>query len=407
MTEPVLVYNLQSDSYNINKMMNDEEYKKSFDHELKFIDKYDGNLILIKYNKEKLNEENYNTLGRFRSLIYDKSEQKIISFLPPKSEPINNDYFENDKDYLLEEFFEGTMISLFWYNIIDDWEISTRSNIGAKCSFKPNGKTFRTLFLDVLNEMNIELDDFDKNFCYTFVIQHNENRIVNPIKNNRVILIDMFKCGDKDHKIYKWKRENFYKMISNVVKCPVILPEQWSLNYEFMIKNLTNAPYHFMGYVYHNGKERIKFRNESYEYVRHLKGNNPKIQYRYYNLRGNNLVKEYLKYYPEHKKEFSDFRNELHKYTKNLFQCYVNCYIRKEKPLKEYDYKFKTHMYYLHEKYKSELKNQGFHINMNEVIKYINSLEPPRLMHVINSDLRNSNMEMDKIDIKKQISQSE
>ncbi len=97
-----------------------------------------------------------------------------------------------------------------------------------------------------------------------------------------------------------------------------------------------------MGYVYHNNEERIKLRNENYEYVRHLKGNNPKIQYRYYNLRNNNLVKDYLKFFPEDKKEFSDFRNKLHKYTRQLFQCYISCYIKKEKPLKEYDYKFKT-----------------------------------------------------------------
>ena len=405
MSEPVLFYNLQSDVYNIDKMMNDEQYKKSFEHELKFIDNYDSNLILIKYNKEKLNEENYNTLGRFRSLIYDKQEKKIISYFPPKSK-MNNDDLKKDNQYKFEEFFEGTMISLFWYSIIDDWEITTRSNIGAKCSFKPHGKTFRTLFLDTLNKMNIDLDDFDKDYCYTFVLQHNENRIVNPIKNNRVVLVDMFKCG-VDNKVYKWDRENFLKMVPIIIKNKVPVPEQWSLEYNFMINNLTNAPYHFMGYVSHDGLERRKFRNENYEYVRHLKGNNPKIQYRYYNLRTNNLVKEYLKYYPEHKKEFSDFRNKLHKYTRQLFQCYVSCYIKKDKPLKEYDYKYKTHMYYLHEKYKNELKSNGFHINMKEVIKYINNLEPPRLMHVINSDLRHSEMEMEKIDLKKKLAVSQ
>ena len=31
--------------------------------------------------------------------------------------------------------------------------------------------------------------------------------------------------------------------------------------------------------------ERLKIRNKNYEYVRHLKGNTPKIQYQYYSLR--------------------------------------------------------------------------------------------------------------------------
>jgi hypothetical protein len=404
MIEPALQYHLQTDAYNVKKMMENDEYKKSFEHELKFIDNYDSNLILIKYQKEKLNDNNYNTLGRFRSLIYDKQQQKVISYFPPKS--TKNILMNYDSEYDFEEFFEGTMISLFWYDIIDDWEITTRSNIGAKCSFKPDGTTFRTLFLETLNNMNIELSDFDKDLCYTFVLQHNKNRIVTPIKNNRVILVDMFKCG-VDNTIYKWKREDFYKMVPIVIKNKMTVPDRWKLEYKFVLNNLDKAPYQFMGYVHHNNGERIKFRNDSYEYVRHLKGNNPKIQYRYYHLRNNNLVKDYLKFFPEHKKEFSDFRNKLHKYTRQLFQCYISCYIKKEKPLKEYDYKFKTHMYYLHEKYKNELKTKGFHINMNEVINYINSLEPPRLMHVINSDLRHSKIEMDKIDIEKKLSTSE
>ena len=404
MIQPALQYHLQTDAYNVKKMMEDDEYKKSFEHELKFIDNYDSNLILIKYQKEKLNDNNYNTLGRFRSLIYDKQQQKVISYFPPKS--TKNILMKCDSEYDFEEFYEGTMISLFWYDIIDDWEITTRSNIGAKCSFKPDGTTFRTLFLETLNNMNIELNDFDKDLCYTFVLQHNKNRIVTPIKNNRVILVDMFKCG-VDNTIYKWNREDFYKMVPIVIKNKMTVPDRWRLEYKFVLNNLNKAPYQFMGYVHHNNEERIKFRNDSYEYVRHLKGNNPKIQYRYYHLRNNNLVKDYLKFFPEHKKEFSDFRNELHKYTRQLFQCYISCYIKKEKPLKEYDYKFKTHMYYLHEKYKNELKTKGFHINMNEVINYINSLEPPRLMHVINSDLRHSKIEMDKIDIEKKLSTSE
>ena len=39
---------------------------------------------------------------------------------------------------------------------------------------------------------------------------------------------------------------------------------------------------------------------------------------------------------------------------------------------------------------------------MNEVIKYVNSLEPPRLMHVINSDLRVKEKEMNKIDVEQE-----
>ena len=201
--------------------------------------------------------------------------------------------------------------------------------------------------MSTLNSQNIEFEDLDKNFCYTFVLQHSKNRIVTPVQKNRVVLVDITKCG-KDGKVYRFKRNNFYKMIHNIVKTEnIILPTRWELSINYVIENLKKAPYHFMGYLLHEplNDERIKFRNENYEYVRHLKGNNPKTQYRYYHLRKNNLVREYLNFYPEESIEFSKLRNTLHKYTKNLYQCYISCYIKKDKPLKEYDYKFKTHMY--------------------------------------------------------------
>tara|TARA_B100000902_G_scaffold397642_1_gene462055 strand:+ start:5761 stop:6960 length:1200 start_codon:yes stop_codon:yes gene_type:complete len=392
MEEPAIEYNLQTPCYDIHNLITEDT------EDVHVIDKYDGNLILVKYNKQKLNDDNWETLGKFRSLIYDKNAKRVISYFPPKS-CIGFD-FGDDQERYLEEFYEGTMISLFWYDIIEDWEITTRSNIGAKCSYKPGGETFRTLFLNTLNKQNIELEDFDKNFCYTFVLQHKLNRIVCPIKDNKVILVDVIKCGNNG-KIYRWKRDVFYKMIHNIVKNEnIIVPERWKLNMMWASKNLDNAPYFFMGYVfYEEDGTRCKMRNQNYEYVRHLKGNNPKIQYRYYHLRNNNLVKEYLQFYPEDRKTFSELRNNLHKYTKNLYQSYITCYIKKEKPLKEYDYKYKTHMYYLHELYKNELKNKGFYINMNEVIKYINGLEPPRLMHVINADVYRNEKDIVKVEI--------
>ena len=161
MEEPVIEYNLQTPCYDIDKLISGDT------EDVHVIDKYDSNLILVKYNKKKINDDNWETLGKFRSLIYDKNANRVISYFPPKS-CIGFD-FGGDEERYLEEFYEGTMISLFWYDIIDDWEITTRSNIGAKCSYKPGGETFRTLFLNTLNKQNIEFEDFDKNFCYTFV----------------------------------------------------------------------------------------------------------------------------------------------------------------------------------------------------------------------------------------------
>ena len=127
MAEPVVCYDLNACGYNLNDIVNESN------NNFKVLDKYDGNLVIIKYNKENLNEDNYKTLGRFRSFVYDKSDNRIISYFPQKSVLLSDELNSNrDEKYYFEEFFEGTMINLFWYDLINDWEITTRSNIGGQ-----------------------------------------------------------------------------------------------------------------------------------------------------------------------------------------------------------------------------------------------------------------------------------
>ena len=156
-----------------------------------------------------------------------------------------------------------------------------------------------------------------------------------------------------------------------------------------------NMYWKIVGAVITNTKtgERTKIRNPSYEYVKKLKGNNPKIQFQYYTLRGKNKVGEYLKYYPEKKREFSKLRAQLHQWTQQLYQNYISCYIKKEAPLKNFPYEFKTHMFKLHEIYKEDLKLKNSYVSKSVVVNYVNNLEPPRLMHVINYKLRKNIVE--------------
>tara|TARA_B100001175_G_scaffold121429_1_gene103366 strand:- start:105 stop:647 length:543 start_codon:yes stop_codon:yes gene_type:complete len=136
--------------------------------------------------------------------------------------------------------------------------------------------------------------------------------------------------------------------------------------------------------IYNIDGTRTKIRNNNYEIVRKLRGNQPKLQYNYLCLKQENKVKEFLKYYPEHNVIFNKFKQLTYNYTNELFINYISCFIRKEKPLKEYEFQYKNHMYKLHEKFKNELKPYGKTIDKKIVIDYVNSLHPAQQMFIIN-----------------------
>ena len=117
----------------LTRVINDKNYADEKHLIVKKNNLPENDLFIIQYNKTFLNDENINTLGLFRSIIVDKNG-KIKSFSPPKSLTI--DGFKNSvsgDDIEYSEFCEGTMINLFRNK--DDWELSTKSTIGARSKF--------------------------------------------------------------------------------------------------------------------------------------------------------------------------------------------------------------------------------------------------------------------------------
>ena len=157
-----------------------------------------------------------------------------------------------------------------------------------------------------------------KEYCYSFVLQHPDNRIVVPFTQAKIILTNMYKCdGSMVH--------------VNTIDCPpnVIRPAFLNIGCALDLRSVNdkilsgdNLDYTLQGAVVQDTTtgERFKVRNPGYEYVRGLKGNSPKLQFQYYYLRQNNKVKEYLKYYPEASESFSVYRAQMHKWTNTLWQ---------------------------------------------------------------------------------------
>ena len=332
-----------------------------------------GDLTLIKYKKECIQEDNIACLGVLRSLIF-KGEQ-LVCYSPPKS--YNSKTLPVADDVQLEEYVEGTMINVFYDG--DQWRISTRSKLDAETTFRVEGeynKSFAEMFEDARREMNMSLDLLDQKYCYSFVVQHPGNRIVAPVAKPELVLCAVYHIED------------------NIVK-EICIHDNPELDIMFRRStvryvrlydssyDLYNAPYYIQGLVWKVDGKRYKIRNQKYNYVRNLRGNQAKLQYHYYCLRRQyHKVQEFLQFFPEYATHFQQYEHELQVFAYNLYQHYVNYYIYKKNQNNPYE--FKNHMHSLHQIYHQTRKN----MNMYVVQNYLCHLEPARLMYSINYNKR-------------------
>ena len=347
---------------------------------------------LIKYNKDLLSSDFESSYGLCRSIIANEDNQ-IVCFSPPKSIDRNvfvNKYPEIDSNFIVEELVEGTMINMFYNK--GRWEISTKGVIGANTRFfKTSDKTnFRKMFFDAFFKCGLTHEMFVTNYCFSFVLQHPDNRIVVPFTEPCLKLIAVYNIETNEEGDFIVNVvDKYHYWLNHLNSSLFIMNDTYTTkSYENLDERLAslNTPYDILGYVVYNTTtgERMKMRNPMYEEVKALRGNQTKLQFQYLSLRSQGKVNNYLKYFPESKRDFSNYRDGVHIFTSTLYNNYRNCYVKKEKPLKEYGNQFRTHMYHIHQLFLTNLKEENKYVDINVVIGYVNKLKPEHLMYSLN-----------------------
>jgi hypothetical protein len=350
---------------------------------------------IVSYKKDMLTADAISTYGKYRSVIINEAGA-VVGFAPPKSimaetfmatHPITAD--ANNENMVAEEFVEGTMLNVFFNAGV--WEVATKQTIGANVRFYTNNvDTFYSMFLDAMQNTGLTFDMLDKKNSYSFVLQHPKNRIVVPFQNATLYLVAVYQITFvEETKMYDIVNVGVSPELALCVKTPAIY-DGWE-TYEDLIQQYAsiNTPYECLGFMMRDRLtgERAKIRNPVYERVRRLRGNQPKLMYHYLCLRKEGKVGEFLNYFPEHKQAFASYRNQMHIFTQNIFQYYIQCYMKKTCPLIDFPPQYRPHMFNLHKTYIDTLKEQQQHITKAFVIAYVNDLHPSQQMYWLNHNI--------------------
>ena len=401
-----------------------------------------GTFYILKYDRAKLKDTEYETVGRFRSVVFDSNGQ-ICCIAPPKmlkltdemkSWPVNSE----GGHLTAEELVEGMMVNLFYYKGTEKWYVSTKSSVGevsfdhiqeamavdatdatgagAGAYQKLNiQEILRRRICDILSVLPGGLEVVPKQYCYSFVLQHPKNQIVNVITVPRLYLVAVYEIvrpeGDAAAEAtmagvsaIRLERDIFSSSFGGTVSrmpsdltcvadatdaavTATITPHTVE-DYCRMYGSAETRSVSLPGVVFHDRDTGFcyKQRNPKYESVKKRKGMEQKLIAQYLQLRKDRAIDEYLKYHPQHSRVFNTFRERLHEYTLRLYDAYIEHYVKKNaKPLKEYDRELKTHMYKLHyDVFLATMKETGTFVTKHTVINYVNQLAAAQQLACLN-----------------------
>ena len=406
-----------------------------------------GLFYTLKYDRAKLTAEQYETVGRLRSVVFDKSG-RICCVAPPKMPTLTEEMKKNSEVnsvngvLVAEELVEGIMANLFWNEDESKWFIATKSCVGevsfdhilqaeaeaqivaaeaaaAETPTEDSSKGFQRLgvqeilrrrICDVLSLLRNGMDAIPKQYCYSLVIQHPKNQIVNVITVPKLYLVAVYQISAHEAEtsgvnVVRLDRDifsaNFGGSVSHMPSTLTCVLDDVPTDAATATATATVEDYTRMyassetrsvsmpGVVFVDKDTGFcyKQRNPKYESVKKRKGMEQKLISQYLQLRKDRAIDEYLKYHPQHSRAFRQFRDRLHDYTQRLYDAYIEHYVKKDaKPLKEYDRELKTHMYKIHyDVYLATMKPTGAFVTKHTVINYVNQLAPAQQLACLNA----------------------
>ena len=146
-----------------------------------------GNLYMLSFTDES--DFKNEIVREMNGVILEKETNKIVHhafsktydcFFTPQPGMIsvyNDPYTEefNENDVKIEHFIEGSLIRVYWYD--EKWNIGTARSINGALSHWSSDKSFKELFTEALDYQKDSIENLDKNFCYTYILQHPESKI--------------------------------------------------------------------------------------------------------------------------------------------------------------------------------------------------------------------------------------
>jgi hypothetical protein len=336
-------------------------------------------------------------IQRCRGIVFNNDKLVFQSF------PYNIEYTDKDydevcqtigpifKDCLFYKSYEGCLVRIF--NINNKWYISTNKKLDVFKSKWSSKQSYGIFFRDALmyqlennEKLKEKLKDIEINhdniidvFCnnildkerqYMFLLLNNtENRIVCKEPEHPTV----YHVGTFINEKLNMEDDIYipYPELLNFNSIDDIYLYNEQIDYNFLQGVIIFAP----------NNRQYKILNTQYYNYYNIRGNEPSIKYRYLQVRMNLEQNKMLQQlYPNSKKDFEEYENYIFEASKNIYNAYVNRYIKKlyvTVPSEEYNVIKEAHTWYLEDRKNNKITyekiinilNKQTSTNLNKIIK--------------------------------------
>jgi hypothetical protein len=154
---------------------------------------------------------------------------------------------------------------------------------------------------------------------------------------------------------------------------------------EVLLRNTAaQRGWRWQGLVFKDGKGgRWRIRTPTYTLLRQLRGSESTALERFFRLRAERKVVDYLKHYKEDSDAFWSYEECLRARTGDVFSAYVDVHKAHLVEFKDLPAALRPAVFLLHTKWREELRPKGFSVRLQNVIEVVNKLrsfEKKRLM---------------------------
>jgi hypothetical protein len=323
-----------------------------------------GNLYMLSFtDSSNLNLEVSRCMN---GVVYEKETNKVVHYSFQKTfEGVYGEYRDNHKDSYrgekpesceVELSTEGTHVKLYYYN--DKWMVGTSRSIDASISHWNNSKSFKELFFECADYEKFDINSLDKTHCYSFVMQHPENKICNNVSVKYCSMLNdvNLETGEIVRTTEGFKVDKSFDQVVAVID-----EENCNTNY----------------IIYLQDGRRIKLLNKSFKEKQSLLRNDPNMKRVYTRCIQENTVELVRKHFPNENQMFDFIDYRFVDVVKEIHRCYMNRYIHKSD--EEVNEKYEKSLKQLHWMYRQNREK----ITPSRVVELLVTLPVKVLMFVL------------------------